>query len=356
MEGLGYSNAYTKGILVHSSLAMTVEGLPLGILAQSTATRPEPKDGSMTAYEKSQLPIEEKESYKWIESMRIAQGFIPEGTDAVHVCDREADIYEFFHEAQEINAKVVVRASHNRILDNEEEKLFGHARAMPPCGAVAAQIPRDTRKGQKAREAELETSCGEVALSKPSNRSEAHLPASIKASAVYVVEKNPPEGNEPVEWLLLSTEPAGSFESAVETLGYYVQRWKIERYHYVLKQGCSVEKVQERSASRQTSMVFLCSMVAVYIMGLTYLGRITPDMECSGVFSEEEWKILFCAANKINEPPAKPCSMRDAAKYIAKLGGISGSPSDGEPGVKAIWEGLGVLWNLTEYWMFMPKV
>jgi hypothetical protein len=110
-----------------------------------------------------------------------------------------------------------------------------------------------------------------------------------------------------------------------------------------------VEKIQERSFERQASLIVLYTMVAIYIMALTYLGRETPDAPCSALFDEDDWKMLYCAANKTRQVPDKPYSLREAVRYLGKLGSHAGSPSDGDPGVKVIWRGLIVLYTLLEY-------
>jgi len=347
-EGLGYCDNVNKGVLVHTCMAASPEGVSLGILVQKTATRPQKKDTSATKSEKKKRPIEDKESYRWIETLNEANLLIPPTVNAINICDREGDFYEFYASAVASGYKVLVRIVHNRIIQ-EHQKTLDYIKAMPSCGIIETIIPRDTRNGKKARKATLEISYGPITFKKPYIRKESNLPAEITATAVHVVEKDPPEGARAIEWFLLTTETVNSFDDAVKIVQYYVQRWKIERFHYVLKEGCNVEKVQEREFERQCSMIFLYSMVAIYIMALTYISRIAPSTDCSVMFDEDEWKILYCAANKTNKAPDSPYTIKEAVRYLAKLGGFAGAPSDGEPGVKVIWRGLSVLYTLVEY-------
>ena len=346
--GLGYCDEFNKGTLVHTCLAETPDGVPLGILAQKIYTRAEKKDTSATKEEKKLWPIEKKESYKWIEILKESHSLIPESVKAITVCDRESDFYEFYASAVSSDYKVIVRLVQNRIIQDHQKSL-DYMRSMPACGTIETIIPRDTRNGRKSRKAVLEVSFDSITLQKPKRRTEAHIPMAITANAVHVVEKEPPEGVEAIEWFLLTTEAVNNFDDAVRIVEYYVQRWKIERFHYVLKEGCEVEKVQERTFERQSALISLYSMIAIYIMALTYLSRIAPDTDCGAIFDEDEWKLLYRAANKTNQAPETSYSINIAVRYLAKLGGFAGAPSDGAPGTKVIWRGLKVLYTLLEY-------
>jgi hypothetical protein len=347
-KGLGYCDEFNMGSLVHTCIAITHTGIPLGILAQKIDTRPQKKDTSASKVEKQHRPIEEKESYRWIETLNEVNPLIPPTVNAINICDREGDFYEFYASAVASDYKVLVRLVHNRNIQDHQKSL-DYIKTISPCGIIDTIIPRDTRRGIKSRKVKLDISFTSITFRKPEIRSEVHLPEEITATAVHVKENNPPEGIEAIEWFLLTTESVNNFDDAVRIVQYYVQRWKIERFHYVLKEGCQVEKVQERTFERQSSMIFLCSMIAVYIMALTYMSRIVPDIDCSVMFEDDEWKILYSAANKTKETPEKSYSIKEAVQYLAKLGRFAGAPSDGEPGVKVIWRGLDVLYTLVEY-------
>jgi len=347
-KGLGYCDEFNMGALIHTCMAITPAGIPLGILAQKIDTRPERKDTSVSKDVKKKRPIEEKESYRWIETLNEVNSLIPSTVNAINICDREGDFYEFYASAVASDYKVLVRLVHNRNIQDHQKSL-DYIKTISPCGTIDTIIPRDTRRGIKSRKVTLEISFTSITFKKPDKRSEVHLPSEITATAIHVKEQEPPKGIEAIEWFLLTTESVNTFDDAVRIIQYYVQRWKIERFHYVLKEGCQVEKVQERTFERQSSMIFLCSMIAVYIMALTYMSRIVPDTDCSVMFEDEEWKVLYSAANKTKETPEKSYTLKEAVQYLAKLGRSAGAPSDGEPGVKVIWRGLEVLWTLVEY-------
>jgi hypothetical protein len=138
-------------------------------------------------------------------------------------------------------------------------------------------------------------------------------------------------------------------EAAYERVYYYTQRWKIGRFHYVLKSGCAVEKLQERSMDKTTLLVLMYSVIAVMVMNMTYIARIHPKEPCTVFFEEDEWKVLYCAANKMKKAPGKPYSIEEAVRYLGWLGGPRGAPSDGPPGVKTVWTGLITLNILLAY-------
>jgi hypothetical protein len=100
---------------------------------------------------------------------------------------------------------------------------------------------------------------------------------------------------------------------------------------------------------RMKALILMYSVIAVYIMNLTYIARINPDLPCTLLFEETEWKILYCAANRTKKGPDRPYTIKQAVEYVGALGGPKRSPSDGPPGVKTIWAGLQKLYTLLDY-------
>jgi hypothetical protein len=175
------------------------------------------------------------------------------------------------------------------------------------------------------------------------------LPHSIGVNVIYVKEEKPPKGLEPIEWFLMTNEEVNSLGQAFEKVRYYAQRWKIERFHYVLKSGCAIEKLQERDMEKTKALILMYSVIAVFIMNLTYIARVNPDLPCTILFDEDEWKVLYCVANRRKEAPGKPYTIAEAVEHIGNLGGPRRSPSDGPPGVKTVWRGLQKFYTLYDY-------
>ena len=175
------------------------------------------------------------------------------------------------------------------------------------------------------------------------------LPPFLKLNLISVKEENAPDGIEPIEWLLMTNLELDTVEYAVRAIDYYRQRWKIERFHFVLKSGCEIEKIQQRSLDGIEIVLLMYSIIAIHIMQLTYTARNAPDTPCDLIFSQDEWKTLYRTANLTRETPDEPYSIAQAVRYIAKLGGFVGAKSDGEPGLKVIWIGLNKLFILNAY-------
>jgi len=348
MEGIGYFCEHSLGVNIHSCLAVTTDGLVLGILSQSSYTRTQPSDKTRTAESKKQRAIEEKESYRWLETLGESTETIPEGIHIVTVCDREGDIYELFDEADRIDQAFLIRVTHNRkTVDNH--KIIDAIRKKPCAGRVKVILPRDSHRGLKEREAILQIRYESYEIKKPRPRNkDKNIKSTQEVNIIHVKEEGK-ISKEPVEWFLMTNEKIECVEDAYEKSVWYMQRWKIEQFHYVLKSGCKVEKLQERSIEKTTVLVLMYSIIATLLMNLTYMARVNPQLPCNVFFEEEEWKVLYCAANKIKKPPKKPYTLAEAVKYLSWLGGPKRAPSDGPPGVKTIWIGLDKLNTLLAY-------
>jgi hypothetical protein len=117
----------------------------------------------------------------------------------------------------------------------------------------------------------------------------------------------------------------------------------------VLKSGCAIEKLQERSMEKMTALILLYSIIAGKILNMTYMGRLKPEFPCSVLLGPDEWKLLYCIVNKTKKEPKKPYTMKEAVDYLEWLGGPKRAPSDGPPRVKTIWTGLMKLYILLAY-------
>ena len=178
---------------------------------------------------------------------------------------------------------------------------------------------------------------------------------SLALTFILVREIDAPEGLEPITWYLGTTLDVNNAEEAAEKVSWYVQRWKIERFHYVLKQGCAVEELQARSAEILSKEILMYSIIAVRLLHLTYAARQTPNVLCDTVFDPEEWQVLYCIANKSKQPPQIAPTIQEAVRYLAKLGGFAGRKSDGDTGVKVIWKGYNVLQTVLNHYAFIPR-
>jgi len=348
-EGIGYISDKTLGVNIHSCLAATTDGLVLGLLDQMSYNRMQAKDGTRSHESKKTRALEEKESFRWVKSIETSNACLPETVKVLTVCDREGDMYELLDAAESGGHLFLIRAAQNRMtVDNI--KILDAIRKKRCAGRVETTIPRDSRRNLKERDSVLRIRYDNFEIKRPKilNKNKL-LKDSIAVWVIHAKEENPPKGVEPAEWFLMTNEPVETAGTAYERVCYYTQRWKIEQFHYVLKSGCAVEKLQERSIDKTTLLVLMYSVIAVVVMNMTYTARIHPDEPCTVFFEEDEWRVLYCAANKTKKAPKKPCTIQEAIIYLGCLGGPKRAPSDGPPGVKTVWVGLSTLNTLLAY-------
>jgi len=349
MEGNGCIAEQTLGVNIHTCLAVTPEGIVLGVLDQMGFNRKEPKDTKLTLEQQKSRPIEEKESFRRLTTMKRSDRDIPKDIKVLHISGREGDIYELFDTAAQSGRLFLIRIVQNRMTVGNT-RIPDKIRRTQCKGRVKVRIPRDSRNNKKERETVLEIRYDGYEIKRPQtkDKNEALLPL-LKVNIVYVREEAPSKGTEAIEWFLMTNEEAASSEAAYEKVEQYIQRWKIERFHYVLKSGCKVEKLQERSMTRMKALILMYSVIAVYIINLTYIARLNPELSCEVMFEEAEWKLLYCAAKRTKKAPDKPHTIKEAVEYISWMGGPKRAPGDGPPGVKTIWIGLQKLYTLLDY-------
>jgi hypothetical protein len=336
-EGLGPLAAWShQGLLAHTTLALTPERVPLGLLAQQVWARD--KDVRRQQDHK-QRAITEKESQKWLrslEAVNAARSDCPD-THFVSVGDREADVYDLFLVERGVGVDLLIRAAQDRKAEHEEKYLW----AAMATAALAATVTvhMGARAAQPAREATLNLRWRQVTLRPPNSRAKEQLP-NVRVWAVWAVEPDPPAGVAAVEWLLLTTVPILTTADALERLDWYAARWGIEVWHKVLKSGCRIEGKQLETAARLTRCLTLYSVIAWRILYATMLARAAPNLPCTLLLDDEEWQGLYCRIHRVAVAPAKPPTLRQAVRWIAQLGGFLGRTRDGEPGVTVLWKGF----------------
>jgi hypothetical protein len=340
------------GLLVHDTMAFTVEGTPLGLLDLQCWARDGDRFGKK--HDRKQRPIEDKESSKWLESFRRVAAVQQHcgQTQLVSVADRESDIYELFHLAQQDphGPRLLMRAEQNRRLAEQQGHLEERIRQQPLAGHRSIVVPR--RGQRRARQAQLEVRFAAVTLQPPDGK--ARL-GRLKLWAVLAEEVDAPADQEPVCWLLLTTCPVETFPQALEKLDWYCLRWGIEVYHRTLKSGLKIEERQLGSADRIEGCLAIDLVVAWRVFHLAKLGREAPELPCTVFFEEAEWKALTMFVNKTPKLPDQAPNLHTAMRMVASLGGFLGRKGDGEPGTKSLWLGLQRLDDIKEVWLFMAN-
>lgn len=328
--------------LLHPSVAFTPARVNLGLLGERFWQRPAERVGHLRA----KKPIAQKESVRWLEGYEWAcqvQAHCPE-TLVISVADREGDIHEWFlaasHRALAERAEFIIRAKCNRRVEGEDEDgyLWEVMTQAPALGAMELEVAG--RPHRKARTANLQLKAQALTFNR-ARRAGGCLPP-VEVYAVYAKERNAPKGEEPLEWMLLTSLPVEDFATAQTIVGWYRVRWEVELYFRILKQGCRVEDLRLETPERLERCLALYLIVAWRIHQVTMLSRCMPTEKCTAVFSDPEWKTIYLLQTK-KRPPSRPPRLREITRKLAQLGGFLARTRDGEPGVETIWRGFMVL-------------
>jgi hypothetical protein len=350
-KGLGYLHQpYLRGFLVHSTLAVTTDGEPIGLIDQHRWIRKDDEYGKRSARKKK--PMEEKESIRWLNSLHASHAGIDEKTTVVTIADREADIYELFAAPRPVNSEFVIRSAYNRVITDEGDKLHVAAKAAPECGTMTIDMEHSGKR--KARQAQLTIRAREVSLKTPANL-KGHKHA-VTVNVVAVLEENPPQGGQAICWILLTTLPISSFADAQTIVYYYSRRWLVERYHYTLKSGCNVEDLQLETLERMQNAFATYCIVSWRLLWMTYYARKSPTASCEQIMQRWEWVLLYVMFNHTTNIPDQAPTMREAIRWLARLGGFLNRKGDGEPGVKVLWRGLQSFDDMKSTWQLAASV
>lgn len=349
--GLGHLDGSRRmGLMAHSAIAVTPDGMMLGTLHQQVWARDLAEKGAKHA--RKERETADKESQKWLTALDAVQAAVPETTVALLTGDRESDLYALFAHPRDAHVELLVRSAQNRRVEGEHRLLDDAVRAALPCGRLKVDI--SSADGREARTATLTLRYTTASILPPKHVPKKRGLQPIEMQLVLAEEEDPPEGvKQPLSWLLLTTMQVGSAAMASQMVLYYRRRWMIERFHFVLKSGCRIEKIQLGTVEAMETALALANIVAWKLLNLTHLARITPEVPCTVVFEPAEWEALCCHANKSPKPPKKPPTLREATRMVAKLGGFLGRKSDGEPGVRTIWQGLVALSQISSMYVVM---
>jgi hypothetical protein len=365
LQGTGpLSNLKRRGFFAHNELVVSPERLALGLWHTSIQARDDQEHGK--AQHRKKRPIQDKESYRWLKGYRrsceLAE-LVPQ-TEVIYCADSEADIYDIFAECQsrlsagQAAARWLIRAKYDRCLLSADQsgssaganlKITQQLQQSPVLGRIRFSVSAKeqtkkikggggTRKVMRTkREVTQEIRAIEVTLRPPSR-------AGLKLSAVRLfivqaVEIEPPAGEEPINWILLTSLECRSAEQALQVLELYLCRWQIEVFHRVLKSGCRVEELQLRDAEPIQLAILLYMIVAWRVLYVMHLGRQCPDLPCSVVFDQAEWHSSWVIA-KGGSPPKEPPSLNEMIRLVASFGGFLARKSDGHPGAQTLWTGL----------------
>jgi Transposase DNA-binding/Transposase Tn5 dimerisation domain len=353
-RGLGYvtTDPDSLGFLMHSVMLVSPEGTPLGVLDEQMWSRDSKDYGK--SEQRRQRKIEEKESRRWLSGVTAVEKALPDHPCVVVIGDQESDIFELFAAPRKANVHLLVRACRSgRRVQHEDQYLENALKNSPPRGQFNLVLPR--ADDRPSRTAVLTLRWMTLLISPPRNqRPRIKLPPQ-SLQFLLAEEEHPPQGQKRVRWLLATTLPIENWEDAVRLLTWYTYRWRIERFHYVLKSGCRIEQLQLEAAERLQCAVACYSIVAMRLMWLTYESREHPDRSCVGILATHEWQSLHARVHPHAAIPHEPPNLHDAVRMIAQLGGFQGRKGDGEPGLKTLWRGMRRLEDISIAWQLAKQ-
>lgn len=348
-EGLGVvGNNRDLGFFIHPTLVVNAAtGFPLGLssiqLWHREANHP---DKHQRRY--PNLPIEQKESYKWLLSAERSQPCLQAGgvRQVTHIGDRESDVYEEWVRVPNAQTHVLVRACRDRRLSGSQQSLYEYLSTQRCEGTYTVNVVADPRCGRTAREAWLAVRRASVQIQRPNKVSAQDYPDKVHLYAVEAREVNPPAGQEPIHWRLLTTHCVTSLEQALQVIEWYRWRWRIEQLFAALKQsGLNLESTQLESVDAIERLTILALSVALRILQLLE-GRDDPTLQAQVVFSPPEQQCLIQlaptlqGATRKQQNPYPLASLPWATWLIARLGGWSGYRSQSPPGIRTLLRGL----------------
>jgi hypothetical protein len=352
-DGVGYLS-YVKGrhgthtacgVLLHSSLVVTTDGLPLGLAAVKFWTRKAFKgtNAAKRAVNPTTVPIEEKESVRWLDNLTRSTRELGAASRCVHVGDREADIFELFHAAHDARTHFLVRTAVDRLAGRGGTTVAKLMARQPIRGTHAVEVRDDHGVASSAT---VHVRFGRVTVHPPVAKRKRYGPLSL--TVIHAHERGTPAGREPIRWKLLTDLPVGDLSSAVEKLDWYAMRWRIETFHKVLKSGCRAEQSKLRTAGRLTNLLAVLCVVGWRVFWLTVVNRTAPDAPPETVLTAAEIDILDrttadAAPGAGQSSPGAPAPPRTISHYlraIARLGGYLGRKNDPPPGNMVVWRGL----------------
>lgn len=284
---IGTRKSGARGLKVMNAMAVSPEGVPLGLTAQVYWSRT--GDPARKAHAKRR--VEDKETRHWLSAMQQSHGMLQQHAPETRLCfllDREGDNWPVFAKATQLGCDLIVRANHNRRLrSGVSEYLWPFMTSQPPLGTYELDVA--ARPDRQPRTATMAVRSARVLLDLKDKRTDRHLP-STHLQAVHAVEvSGVPAGEKPVEWLLLTTLAAENFDDACAVVWGYSQRWRVEEFHRTWKSGQSnVEQTQLHSQQAVLKWAAIQAAVAMRSLRLAYLAQRQPELPATMAFSHAE--------------------------------------------------------------------
>jgi hypothetical protein len=329
------------GILMHSSLAVTTEGLPLGLAAVKFWTRKKFK-GTAALKKKinpTRVPIEKKESIRWLENVRQSTELLVDPGRCIHIGDRESDIYELFCTAREVRTHFLIRTCVDRLAGDGNHTIADEMNEVAVKGLHRIDV-RDSNGDPD--EAVLEIRYRKIRVQPPIGKQKRY--PALTLTVIHADERRIPKNRKRIEWKLITDLPVASRTDAIEKLEWYAFRWKIEVLHKILKSGCKVEESKLRTAQRLTNLISVFCILSWRVFWMTMLNRSAPGALPVLALSATEIALLDRLEN--DKPQERRKTLSHYLTKIARLGGYLARANDPPPGNTVMWRGLSRLTDI----------
>jgi hypothetical protein len=325
------------GILMHSSLVVTEEGLPLGLAAVKFWNRDKFK-GTAQLKRKinpTRVPIEVKESIRWLDNLRQSITLLGQPDRCVHVGDRESDIYELYCLAKDLGTHFVVRTVVDRLAGDGEHTVKSEMREAPSAGTHVIEVRGDDDAVERVT---LDIQYKRIHICPPIGKQKRY--PSLDLTVIHASEVGAPSGRKPILWKLVTDLEVSNLNDAIEKIRWYSMRWKIEVFHKILKSGCRAEDAKLRTADRLANLVALFCIVSWRVLWMTMMARAEPEADPAIAFTATEITILDRLIANSGNRGAKPRTLQLYLTKLSRLGGYLARASDPPPGNIVVWRGL----------------
>ena len=344
-SGLGFINdsETARGIHLHSSLLLDRDGNLVGIAALQFWVRAQFR--AETDAQVRQLPIEAKESHKWLRGMRAVHEAFAAVTDTpprvIHVMDREGDIHEVFQEVRQLGADAVIRCAQDRRVEGDACNPIDYSKkrvaAQAALGTMTIRVPRQTGG---YRQALVEVRALDLRLRPHQGKHKSRRPVALGLIEIREISA-PPAGEAKASWWLWTTLRVRRVRQVKRVLQIYKARWRLEDYHRALKTGCQVEKLRLPDGDKLMKALAIQAYVATRVVRIRDCAKSDPEQDCAACFSADEWQLLFARQQQRPWRPAdgQP-TLGAVVKWLARLGGHQGRANDPCPGAECLAKAL----------------
>jgi len=337
----GWARMHTVcGLLMHASLVVTTEGLPLGLAAVKFWSRRQFK-GTAALKRKvnpTRVPIEQKESFRWLENLRQSMALLAAPERCVHVGDRESDIYELFSTARDLNTHFIVRSCVDRLAGDGQHTIAHEMSDVPVEGVHEIEV-RDSRG--KLETVRVELRYRRIRVLPPIGKQKRY--PALELTIIHARERDAPADRPPIDWKLLTDLPVTTKAEAIEKLHWYALRWKIEVFHKILKSGCRAEEARLRTAERLVKLIAVLCILGWRVFWMTMINRAAPRADPRLALTGEEIAILDRILPDTGPPTG---TLASYITKVARLGGYLARSRDPPPGNIIMWRGLARLTDL----------